>query len=260
VLVGGTIFSNKYKILTKLKIFINEFILNKLDCYPVDLVLSLGVDFHPKKIKSLKKQCEVSKVIFYRDVESACNAKSICSLNNSVIMPDTVFSLKESINQVLGQNTDSYIDQQKEISYVIRDWPYNKRVDKFLKTFPKKINEKCTVIDFLDTKNDAKDAIVYKRDIPSFIKVLIAMKSSSVVVSSRYHGLILAAILGVPLVGVNVDEKISNFCKKYSVPLIEIGDDSEEIKDKIKSACQVDVGNILKLLDTLPENICKYFR
>ena len=55
VLVGGTIFSNKYKILTKLKIFINEFILNKLDCYPVDLVLSLGVDFHPKKIKSLSK-------------------------------------------------------------------------------------------------------------------------------------------------------------------------------------------------------------
>lgn len=60
--------------------------------------------------------------------------------------------------------------------------------------------------------------------------------SPDLIISARYHGLVMALMLGVPFVGIGDENKIGRLCREFDRPFIPWGTPSQLLKVKISEA------------------------
>ncbi|MCX7758891.1 MAG: polysaccharide pyruvyl transferase family protein [bacterium] len=68
-------------------------------------------------------------------------------------------------------------------------------------------------------------------------ETLEIIQSSRVVISNRLHGLILAFMNDIKVIGISTDPKIEGFCKDYNLDCFD--DNDNELKDKLSSILKV---------------------
>jgi len=67
-----------------------------------------------------------------------------------------------------------------------------------------------------------KNKVVWKTEqYKNFWDIMLDIEQSEMVISSRLHGLIFSSLVGTPYVGLNVHDKIKNFCERSGNPYIK---------------------------------------
>jgi polysaccharide pyruvyl transferase WcaK-like protein len=62
-----------------------------------------------------------------------------------------------------------------------------------------------------------------------------ALADIDVFTGMRYHGLVLAAMLGLPFVGLAHDDKITEICRRFQMPCINVSDlDGADLVSKVE--------------------------
>ncbi len=70
---------------------------------------------------------------------------------------------------------------------------------------------------------------------PSFKNTLMNILRCNLFIGMRLHSIILAWKLNIPVIGLSYDPKVSNFCRRYNIPVIQLSDPEPLHIDLIKN-------------------------
>lgn len=101
-------------------------------------------------------------------------------------------------------------------------------------------NDICAALSIraMMNRKDSAEIVMYDGDIDAFAS---AMGRCGVFVTSRFHGLVLSLLGGVPCVAVSDREKLNRLCTKYTVPFIGKSEVTSEKLKKLVSECKLTV-------------------
>jgi len=78
-----------------------------------------------------------------------------------------------------------------------------------------------------------KNCSIYYPGKGNLIDTLKYIKESLIVISNRLHGILLAKVLDIPVLGISISSKIQGICQDYNIPFIDIN--NQDLDKKIDS-------------------------
>ncbi len=216
--VGGTIFTDCFLLKSLISYYIKDNLTHKCSIHP-DVYLSLGVARYPYRKGFVRKSLNAAKMIAVRDYSSYIAVSELVKRYDAFVIPDSVFSFPF---QILLNEMANYHYSYEQLN-IVRHWPYKTiiRNDRIYRTE----ENGCYNIGFCSSDKDIDNMIaVYDGSFNSMIKITKLLSSSKYIVSERYHGVVAAMTLGVPVLGHCIDSKLRNLaldcdaeklCNKY---------------------------------------------
>jgi polysaccharide pyruvyl transferase WcaK-like protein len=183
-----------------------------------------------------------SHFVAVRDVLSLeiCKTNGIKCKNGS----DLIFSLPKKYWIPFKTN----VNKKKKIAFIIRDWEYSKEKASFIKQIATitKENEVCRIISFCEPRDKKgigfllKEGYGDKLDIwdPENMQIedfLYHLSSFDLFVTTRYHGALVAALMGKPFMSIGIEPKLTMVAEKFNMPIWNYPYSIDDFKNSIKS-------------------------
>ena len=164
---------------------------------------------------------------------------------NAVLGCDPCFNPKfiESVTK-----SSSHSLKKQRVGIVVRDWYHDLKGNKVIlnriqqyinflnSTHHVTIVNFCKVLDF-DYKKKLKNydsEIEYDSRKSCFYEFMESFYSFDLIITMRYHGLVFAAMMNKPAIGINIDPKIIQFTKEFNQSWITTVEVEDELKDFTK--------------------------
>lgn len=183
--------------------------------------IGVGVEknIHPTHLELLK----LAKAIFIRSPEELSNLKNINI--NSYLIPDIVYALSENINVIPTKNylfiPNVYlVSNNSDPHWKHASWEYFKsEMSQFISendtdVFPmseshiNNLSDSCAAIELLNKiKYDKRKILAHTQEFEEIRNIFSKYK---VIITQRYHGIILAEMFGIPYVALHHHDKLKN--------------------------------------------------
>lgn len=183
--------------------------------------IGVGVEknIHPTHLELLK----LAKAIFIRSPEELSNLKNINI--NSYLIPDIVYALSENINVIPTKNylfiPNVYlVSNNSDPHWKHASWEYFKsEMSQFISendtdVFPmseshiNNLSDSCAAIELLNKiKYDKRKILTHTQEFEEIRNIFSKYK---VIITQRYHGIILAEMFGIPYIAIHHHDKLKN--------------------------------------------------
>ena len=190
--------------------------------YRVKKKIMLGVGFGPFQSKSLnklenaKKEITNSNFIMTRDESSYDFAKGI---NDNTILGCDLCYLDPPGDIFLNNS----IKDNHHIAFILRDWSYGTNSDEYFNSaYIAAVNLRNNGfdVDFISFSVEAdklvneklislgEKVIIWDPNNISFQSFINVLNQFRIIISSRFHGLIFATLLGIPSISIGIEDKL----------------------------------------------------
>ncbi len=219
------LFKKIFAVIRNPSIFFNKITKNNFGVVvDFDKEVYLSIGFGPfsskKKEKILARKLGLADKIFVRDPLSYNNLSSY--LNNDDIIVTEDICLLDKANYALSTNK-----RNGRFCIIVRDWGYDSssiHVDKIVDFYLKyENNDKVDFILFAQDKDCIekfeKNNIPYLQWNPMIHTIMDFSKiisEYSLIISSRYHGVIFGIIHSIPTIAIEIEPKLEQVSKDYS--------------------------------------------
>lgn len=215
---GGTLFTYHYRLKTKIRgLFFKSPV--KIPTYKKFIQVSLGVDPKVSWPSALHDRLGLTNVTVFRDPESLQNAFSFSSFAlKGFTLPDIVFSfpiekLVNNIERVENRSNGS------KLVCVPRYWPFRSTKKRNSHVGAPSISKVFVAFSQDDEQllggEDFK--LVYRGDYSSMVGVLSEISTCHTMITDRYHGAIVASLLGLEVIASNLDHKLGYLSSETSL-------------------------------------------
>lgn len=182
-----------------------------------------------------------SHFVAVRDVLSLeiCKTNGVKCKNGS----DLIFSLPEKYWIPFKTN----VNKNKKIAIIIRDWDYSKEKASFIRQIAALAegNETLRIISFCEPKDKKginfllKEGYGDRLDIwdPENMQIedfLYHLASYDLFVTTRYHGALVAALMGKPFMSIGIEPKLTMVAEKFNMPIWNYPYSIDDFKKGIK--------------------------
>jgi len=199
--IGGTVLTSHQKIRTR----VYGLFKNLLPISDCDIIMSLGVDKKIANKSRWKTFLNRNKpYLLVRDVESFISLWNNFKYTKSSILFDSVFTSDFVLSFAGNINNDVEL-------IIPRKWPFDKNIEKEqLNLIKSSVNTKIML--FASSDNDSFPDFDYSYDgtYDSLCKLLSVISLSSNIITSRYHGIVLAIMFKKKYNPFYIDEKLKS--------------------------------------------------
>lgn len=206
--LGGTIFSSQYSLKSKISYFIRDGLLSNNASLP-SVYMSLGVDRKLVRKRFFTERMNACRFMAVRDYSSFVAASELVHRYDAFVIQDSVFSFP--FRELIGERE---VDQvQFDHVNITRYWPFGEICrDNVYYRFDLKTSVGVGFCSSDSFKNISENRMVsiYDGTLKGMIDITKVMLRAKCIVSERYHGVIAAMALGIPVIGNCIDEKIQN--------------------------------------------------
>ncbi|HIF9256674.1 polysaccharide pyruvyl transferase family protein [Photobacterium damselae] len=203
--------------------------------------IGVGPFYNEDSKKEILKKIDNNHLLLVRDQTS----KSYLDEFNikSILCPDLCFT--PYIKTYLPVPSD--INIIKKIAIILRDWEYSEDLspDRVLDIYSQFVDcgyeisfvlfSKISDRKWFQKLNKKVDLHIWDPEQNTINEFINVINGFDLIISSRFHGLVISSILNKPFIGLNIEPKIEIFCKKYNFNnIINPNFNTEEIFDKIE--------------------------
>ncbi|NCP67939.1 polysaccharide pyruvyl transferase family protein [Candidatus Peregrinibacteria bacterium] len=206
--LGGTIFSSQYNLKSKLSYLFRDMFLSSKVSLP-SLYMSLGVDRKLVRKRFFRACMGSCNYMAVRDYSSFVAVSELTGRYDAYVIPDSVFSFPFHELTGGGETDPLKFDHVN----IVRYWPFSEiiRPDVYYRVDMRR----CAGVGFCITDKFENKTInqlvtIYDGTLKGMIDITNMLSRAKCIVTERYHGVIAAMALGVPVIGNCIDGKIKN--------------------------------------------------